>query len=88
MLEGWWAGGWGGAGVIPSISLTCSGMAVEPSSARSPVAGAVHWRACLCIFPAGGAGWPWFAMNRVSVGADASWIGGSWARGDDLPVVV
>jgi hypothetical protein len=48
-------GGWGGAGVIPSISPTCSGTAVEPSSARSPAARAVHWRARLRIVRAGGA---------------------------------
>jgi 6-phosphogluconate dehydrogenase len=81
-------GGWGGAGVIPSILPTCSGTAVELSSARSPAAGAVHWRACLRIVHAGGAGWPWFAMNRGGVSADANWIRGSWARRDDLPVVV
>jgi hypothetical protein len=81
-------GGWGGAGVIPSISPTCSGTAVEPSSARSLAAGVVHWCARLRIVCAGRAGWPWCAMNRGGVGADANWIGGSWARGDDLPVVV
>jgi hypothetical protein len=80
--------GWGGAGVIPSISPTCSGTAVEPSSARSLAAGAVHWRARLRRVRAWRAGWPWFAMNRGGVSAVANWIGGSWARGDGLPVVV
>ncbi len=51
-------GNWGGAGVIPSISPTCSGAAVEPSSAHSPAAGAVYWRAHLRIVLVGGAGWP------------------------------
>ncbi len=74
--------------MISSISSTCSGMAVKPSSARSPAAGAVHWRARFRIVRAGGAGWPWFPMNRGGVSADANWIGGSWATGDDLPVVV
>jgi hypothetical protein len=49
-------GGWGGAGVIPSISPTCSGAATELSSARCPAAGAVNWRACLRIVLLGGAG--------------------------------
>ncbi len=39
-------GGREGAGVIPSISPTCSEAAMEPSSARSPAAEAVNWRAC------------------------------------------
>ncbi len=42
-------GGWGGAGAIPSISPTSSGAAMEPSSARSPAAGAVDCRARLLI---------------------------------------
>ncbi len=51
-------GGWGRAGVIPSISPTCSGTAMEPSSACSPAAGAVDWRARLRIVLVRGAGWP------------------------------
>ncbi len=51
-------GGWKGAGVIPSISLTCSGATIEPSSARSPAAGAVDWQARLRVALVGGAGWP------------------------------
>jgi hypothetical protein len=51
-------GGRGGAGEIPSISPACSGAAMEPSSARSPAAGAVDWRARLRIVLVGGAGWP------------------------------
>jgi hypothetical protein len=47
--EVWEAGaelrGWGGAGVIPSISPTCSGAARELSSAQSLAAGAVELRA-------------------------------------------
>ncbi len=81
-------GGWGGAGVIPSIKLTCSKTAVEPPSARSPAAGAVYWRARLRIVYPRGADWSWFAISRGDVGADAHWIGGSSARRDDLPVVV
>ncbi len=69
-------GGWGGAGAMPSISPTCSGTAVEPSSARSPTAGAVHWCFRLRIVRAGGAGWPWFAMNgEVSVLVQTGWGG-------------
>ncbi len=51
-------GDWEGAGVIPSISPTCSGAAMEPSSARSPAAGTVDWRARLRVTLVGGAGWP------------------------------
>ncbi len=40
-------GGWRGAGVIPSVSPTCSGAAVEPSTARSPAAGVVYCHAHL-----------------------------------------
>ncbi len=52
-------GGQGRAGVIPSISPTCSGAAMELFSAHSPAAGAVDWRARLRIVWQGGAGWPW-----------------------------
>ncbi len=51
-------GDWKGAKVIPSISPTCSGAAMEPSSARSPTASTVDWRACLRVVVVGGAGWP------------------------------
>ncbi len=51
-------GGEGGAGVIPSISPSCSEAALEPSSALSPGAGAVDWRARLRVVPMGCAGWP------------------------------
>ncbi len=51
-------GNWGGAGVIHSISPTCSGAAIELSSAHSLAAGTVDWRARLCIVLVGGAGWP------------------------------
>jgi hypothetical protein len=51
-------GGWAGAGVIPSTSPTCTEAAMEPSSARSPAAGTVDWRARLPIVQVGGAGWP------------------------------
>jgi hypothetical protein len=51
-------GNWGGAGVIPSISPTCSRAIVELSSVHSPAAGTVDWRACLRIVLVGGAGWP------------------------------
>jgi hypothetical protein len=51
-------GGWGGAGVIPSISPTCSGAAMKPSSAHSHAAGAVDWHACLRLVLVGDAGWP------------------------------
>jgi hypothetical protein len=44
--------------VIPSISPTCSGAARELSSARSPAAGTVDWRAHLRVVLVGGAGWP------------------------------
>ncbi len=74
--------------MIFSISPTCSWAAVELSSACSPSDRAVDWQARFCIVHAGGAGWPWFAMNRGGVSADANWIRGSWARRDDLPVVV
>ncbi len=60
--EVWGAGAelgcWGGAVVLPSISPTCSGTAMEPSSARSPAAGAVDWRASFRIVWVRGAGWP------------------------------
>ncbi len=51
-------GNWRGAEVIPSISPTCSGAAMEPSSVHSPAAGTVNWHARLCIVLVGGAGWP------------------------------
>ncbi len=41
-------GGWGGAGVIPSISPTCLG-AMELSAARSPAVGTVECHALLRI---------------------------------------
>ncbi len=47
---------WGGAGVLLSISPTCFGAAIEPSSARSPAAGTVDWRARLRVVLVGGAG--------------------------------
>ncbi len=37
-------GGWWRASAIPSISPNSSRAAIEPSSVRSPVAGAVDWR--------------------------------------------
>ncbi len=51
-------GGWGGAGVIPSISFTCSGAAMKLSSLRSLAAGAVGGHASLRVIPVEGAGWP------------------------------
>jgi hypothetical protein len=51
-------GGLGGAGVIPSISPTCSGAAIELSSARSPAAGTVNWRASFRIVLVGGQAGP------------------------------
>ncbi len=50
--------GWRGAAVIPSISPTCSGAAIEPSFERFPAARAVDWRACLHIVLIEGACWP------------------------------
>jgi hypothetical protein len=49
--------------VIPSISPTSSRAAIKPSSARSPAARAVDWRAHLRIVLVWGAGWPWLATN-------------------------
>ncbi len=49
-------GDWGGAEVTPSISPTCSGADMKPSSARSLAAGMVDWRACLHIVMVGGTG--------------------------------
>lgn len=46
-------GGWGGAGVLPSISPICSWAAMELSSARSPAVRAVDRRAHFCIVLAG-----------------------------------
>ncbi len=48
----------GGAGVIPFISHSCSGAAMETSSALSPAAGTLDWRAHLRVVLVGGAGWP------------------------------
>ncbi len=61
-------GGCGGAGVIPSISPTCSGAAMEPFSARSPAAGAVDCRARLGVVLVGGGSWPWLAVKGSTVG--------------------
>ncbi len=61
-------GGCGGAGVIPSISPTCSGAAMEPSSARSPAAGAVDCRARLRVVLVGEGRWPWLAVKGGGVG--------------------
>jgi hypothetical protein len=61
-------GGYGGAGVTPSISLTCSGAAMEPSFACTPAAGAVNCRACLRVVLVGGERWPWFAVKGGGVG--------------------
>ncbi len=44
--------------MLPSILPTCSGDAMEPSSARSPAAGIVEWRVRLRVVLVGGAGWP------------------------------
>ncbi len=66
--------------MIPSISPTCSGAAMETYSVRSPAAGPVDWCACLRIVCTGGAAWPWFAINGGVADADENLIGGSWAR--------
>ncbi len=91
-LEEVWAGdvfeGWRGAGAIPSISLTCSGAATEPSSARSPAAGAVDWRARLRTVLAGGTGCPWFATNGGGNEEDENWMGSVWTGDEGLPVIL
>jgi hypothetical protein len=51
-------GDWGRAGMIPSISPTCSGAAMELSSACSLAAGTMDWCARLRVVLVGGAGWP------------------------------
>ncbi len=56
-----------GAGVVPSILPTRYGAAMEPSSARSPAAGAVDWHACLCIVLVGGVGWPRLAVKGCGI---------------------
>jgi hypothetical protein len=50
-------GDWG-AGVIPSISPTCSGVAMESFSAYFPAAGTEDWHSCLRVLLVRGAGWP------------------------------
>ncbi len=55
--------GWEGAVVIPSTLPTCSGAAMEPSSARSTAAGAVAWCVHLRIVLVGGVVWPRLAIK-------------------------
>jgi hypothetical protein len=81
-------GGWDGAGVIPSISPTCSGAAMEPSSACSQAAGAVVWRAGLRIVLVGGAGWPWLAVKDEGMEVEVNWRERVWAGCGALPTIV